>query len=300
MSTKQIYQQHSISLVVAIFGLVVMISAMLQNNIPKIAMFLYLSLTVVLPFISFMHLISNHLQTRLAGNHPEADRWYDSHNQNRLLSIQLREKELLLKEIHHRIKNNMQIVISLLSTQSLSLENPDAVSALRNSEHRIYAMSLIHQKLYQSENLESIDLSDYIRELSDYLKECLDPICPIVFHYELEKLHAGIERAIPLGLIVNEAVSNSIKHAFTGRQKGEIKIVLRRLDDQHHILTIADNGIGVADDFNHTHNSSMGMTLIQGLAAQLGGCFSLTSDHGLSISIMFKNPLLRTAGAHAA
>jgi two-component system, sensor histidine kinase PdtaS len=213
------------------------------------------------------------------------------------LSEKLREKELLIKEIHHRVKNNMQTVISLLRAQTSALENVDAVSALQSSQHRIHAMSLIHQKLYQSENLKSIDLADYIRELSGYLRDCLNTVSDVTFIYELEEMHVGIEHAIPLGLILNEAICNSIKHAFTGRDRNEITIKLGRCNNRNNILTIKDNGIGIAENIGQAKMGSMGMTLIHGLATQIGGSVALVSNYGLAISVSFKNLLSTTNAA---
>jgi two-component sensor histidine kinase len=295
MNILQINHKPSFSLILASAGALMLSSWYLFHlNRPEVIV-IFLSLTVAIPFLWFM---GNHFKLSLSGKSAEIEILSYADNRSQCLSMQLLEKELLIKEIHHRVKNNMQVVISLLNTQSLTMEDIDAASILRNSEHRIYAMSLIHQKLYHSDNLKSINLPNYIRELSEYLKECLAPDNHIDFHYELEELSVDIEHATPLGLILNEAISNAIKHAFKGRERGEIRIKLSQSGGQKYTLTIEDNGIGLNRDFDPSRPSSMGMTLIHGLANQLGGGLNLTSDHGLCISVMF-NILSRSSSSAA-
>ena len=146
------------------------------------------------------------------------------------------EKEWLLKEIHHRVKNNLQIVISLLNTQSAYVDNEDALLAIQNSQHRMHAMSLIHQKLYQSDNLANIDMSWYIYELISYMRECFDTDNKINFVLDTEKVYLDVAQAVPLGLIINEAISNAIKYAFPADRKGAVKIVLKNIGYNNYEL----------------------------------------------------------------
>jgi len=207
--------------------------------------------------------------------------------QNVILRQLVDEKEWLLKEIHHRVKNNLQIVISLLNTQSAYLENEDALMAIQNSQHRMHAMSLIHQKLYQSDNLASIDMSWYIYELVNYLKECFDLDRKINYKLDTDRVDLDVAQAVPLGLILNEAISNAIKYAFPERQKGLITISLKNTGSESYQLIIADDGIGVPDGFEDEERESLGMNLMMGLADQLDGTFKLQNNNGLAVVITF-------------
>nr|WP_315224426.1 sensor histidine kinase [uncultured Flavobacterium sp.] len=205
---------------------------------------------------------------------------------NKKLSNLLKEKEWLLKEIHHRVKNNLQIVISLLNTQSAYLENEDALQAIQKSQNRMQAMSLIHQKLYQTDNLSSINMSWYIQELTCYLKESFDNDNRVRFELDTQSLELDVAQAVPLGLILNEAVSNAIKYAFPER-KGIINIKFIETEENIFLLQIKDNGIGLPDGFQPTEMNSLGMDLITGLTEQLDGTFDITTDNGVSITIIF-------------
>lgn len=213
-------------------------------------------------------------------------------SKNNSLQALLAEKEWLLKEIHHRVKNNLQIVISLLNTQSAYLDNPIALDAIRNSQNRMHAISLIHQKLYQSENLATIDMCVYIRELIEYLGESLNNENEIIMDMDVCLVNLDVSQAVPLGLILNEAISNSIKYAFSAIQKGTITITLKAIADEYYLLSIADNGVGLPEGFDVHRTKSLGLRLMQGLSDQLDGEFSLESDHGLRVSVTFKRHFL--------
>jgi len=207
---------------------------------------------------------------------------------NDSLQTLLREKEWLLKEIHHRVKNNLQIVISLLNTQSAYLKNQDALDAIRNSQHRMHAMSLIHQKLYQSDNMASIDMNVYIHELVEYLDESFKQDKKVTINLEISPVKLDVSQAVPLGLILNEAISNSIKYAFANKENGRIDILLEPLGEGQYLLCIADNGIGLPDGFDPYNTSSLGMSLMQGLSQQLEGDFLLENKDGLRVCVTFK------------
>jgi two-component sensor histidine kinase len=207
---------------------------------------------------------------------------------NDSLQSLLSEKEWLLKEIHHRVKNNLQIVISLLNTQSAYLDNEDALEAIRNSQHRMHAMSLIHQKLYQSENLATIDMAMYIRELVEYLTESFSRNKKVTMHINVSPVKLDVSQAVPLGLILNEAISNSIKYAFKETKRGRIDILLKPVEGHHYLLCIADNGIGLPEGFDPYNTSSLGMSLMQGLSQQLDGEFLLENKDGLRVCVTFK------------
>ncbi|HMC86414.1 MAG TPA: sensor histidine kinase, partial [Chitinophagaceae bacterium] len=164
-------------------------------------------------------------------------------NKNMALQHLVEEKEWLLKEVHHRVKNNLHTVISLLESQAAYLEN-DALKAIENSQHRIYAMSLIHQKLYQTEDVKTIDMSVYLPEFIRYLDESFDTHYRIQFKLEIDAINLGVSQAISIALIINEAVTNSIKYAFPLEKKGIIEITVKKVTDEITLI-IADNGIGI-------------------------------------------------------
>jgi len=207
---------------------------------------------------------------------------------NDSLQTLLREKEWLLKEIHHRVKNNLQIVISLLNTQSAYLKNQDALDAIRNSQHRMHAMSLIHQKLYQSDNMASIDMNVYIYELVEYLDESFKQDKKVTINLEISPVKLDVSQAVPLGLILNEAISNSIKYAFENQKSGRIIIRLEPMEEGQYLLCIADNGKGLPEGFDPYNTSSLGMSLMQGLSQQLEGDFLLENNNGLRVCVTFK------------
>lgn len=207
--------------------------------------------------------------------------------QNDLNKKLLNEKEWLLKEIHHRVKNNLQIVISLLNTQSAYLDNEDALMAIQNSQHRMHAMSLIHQKLYQSDNVARVDMSWFIDELVLYMKDCFATDKKINFVLDAEKVYLNAAQSVPMGLIINEALNNAIKYAFPLDRKGEVQISLKNTGQNNYELIIADNGIGLPYNFKETKRDSLGMNLMIGLSNQIDGTFDIKNDNGLKIKITF-------------
>ncbi len=204
-------------------------------------------------------------------------------SRNRLLG----EKEWLLKEIHHRVKNSLQIAMSLLNTQSFYLENEKAVAAITQSRNRMYAMSLIHQRLYQSDNLELIHMNRYIPELIRYIGENLAEDRHLRFEVHIDPVRLDVGQAVPIGLIINETVTNSIKYAFPDKDDGVVDIKLQHLAEEGILLEIADNGIGLGEDFDITRVRSMGMELIGTLNLQLEGRMTIQKKGGTVISIMF-------------
>jgi two-component sensor histidine kinase len=206
---------------------------------------------------------------------------------NELLQHLLTEKEWLLKEIHHRVKNNLQIVMSLLNSQSAYIDNDAALTAIHDSQHRVHAMSLIHQKLYGSENVSSIDMASYIRELASYLHDSFNTGQRIRFEYNIIPLELDVSQAVPLGLILNEAITNSIKYAFPDNTDGIINISLSNSDSNHYLLSISDNGIGMPAHFTGKKPGSLGMSLMEGLSEDLDGKFTIENSNGTVIKISF-------------
>jgi two-component system, sensor histidine kinase PdtaS len=199
----------------------------------------------------------------------------------------LEEKEWLMKEIHHRVKNNLQIVMSLLNSQSAYLKDDAALAAIKESQHRIHAISLIHQKLYQSEDFSLVEVSAYIKEVIEYLADNLDAAHHIEFKFSIEPVELDVSQAVPLGLILNEAVTNAIKYAFPYNRKGKININLQGTFAEGMILTIQDDGIGLPLDFDWRNTQSLGMTLMKGLCKQLDGQFDITGNNGVTVKIKF-------------
>ncbi|MDP9079625.1 MAG: ATP-binding protein [Bacteroidota bacterium] len=206
-------------------------------------------------------------------------------HKNELLQHLLTEKEWLLKEVHHRVKNNLHTVICLLESQAAYLEN-DALKAIENSQHRIYAMSLIHQKLYQSDDIKTIDMAEYIPELVKSLEDGFDVSNRIHFKTDIAPVKLDISHAIPLGLIINEAVTNSIKYAFPDNREGEISILLANVGEQIK-LELADNGIGMQQLQQEADPGSLGLVLMKGLSEDIDAEISFEVDDGTRITIVF-------------
>ncbi|MCK4838526.1 MAG: PAS domain S-box protein, partial [Desulfobulbaceae bacterium] len=196
------------------------------------------------------------------------------------LRASLAEKESLLKEIHHRVKNNMQIVSSLLSLQSMRSTNPEVRTAIDDSKNRVKTMGLIHEKLYKTENLARIDFSDYIKTLTEYLSSTYISSVPVQIIIEAQDIFLSADTAIPCGLIITELITNSFKYAFMNRQQGRIEITLVRTADNRIALSICDDGSGLPSDFNIDEADSLGMNLVQNLARQLGATLTFQNDNG--------------------
>lgn len=205
---------------------------------------------------------------------------------NTLLQKLVLEKEWLVKEVHHRVKNNLHSVICLLEAQTAHLEN-DALKAIEESQHRIYTMSLIHQKLYQSEDIQTIDMAVYIPELTEYLSDSFDVSNRILFKIRTQSINLPASKAIPLGLILNEALTNSIKYAFPDDRMGEISISLTGQNSQYKMI-LSDNGIGIVKEEKTKKQDSMGLRLIRGLTKEIGGKILMKNNPGFKITILFE------------
>lgn len=204
---------------------------------------------------------------------------------NKELQGLIQEKEYLLMEVHHRVKNNLHTVLSFLSLQARYLTG-DALEAIKISRQRIYAMSLIHQKLYLADDVKTIDIKSYLDEFVSYFKDCLSPDAQINFIMKVEAVRLPVTRAIPIGLIVNEAITNSAKYAFPDNREGVIFI---KLVQQNEIieLVITDDGIGMSENVNLCEFDSLGIKLIKGLTNDIGGSIIFDSSAGMSLHIKF-------------
>lgn len=212
-------------------------------------------------------------------------------NRERLLAA-LREKDALLKEIHHRVKNNMQVISSLINIQLqsgiLKMDPAEIDNAARDLQSRIRSMALVHETLYRSKNLSRIDFREYVERLKDSLFKAFnaDPK-KISFVIEANTHPIDITTAVPLGLIVNELVTNALKHAFPSRGRGEIRIAMTCDDDGKYSLNVRDNGKGLPDSFNLVGATTFGMRLIAILVDQLGGTLASSSDNGAVFTVIF-------------
>ncbi len=205
----------------------------------------------------------------------------------------IEEKNILLKELYHRTKNNMQVIVSLLTLQEVYSENSQLTETFDLMKNRIYAMSLVHQKLYESRNLSSIDLKEYYDELVIMLLDSLN-IQPenISIIMDTESIHVLIDIAIPCGLILNELLTNALKHAFPDNKKGEITIRLRRQYPDNIEFRITDNGIGLPPDFDSRSTKTLGMQLIHTIGeSQLQGKVEFSSNRGTTCTIRFRSDL---------
>ena len=207
------------------------------------------------------------------------------------IEASLKEKEVLLKEIHHRVKNNLQIISSLLSLQSMHVKDKGAVEMFKDSQSRVRSMALIHEKLYKSEGLVKINLAEYIRDLSSYLLRSYETK-PDAIRLELsaDDVLMSIDTAIPCGLILNELISNSLKHAFSGRKGGEIRIGFHSDNEDRSVLTVGDNGIGFPEDLDPRSTKSLGLQLVNALTDQLGGSIELDRRGGTEFKVAFAEP----------
>lgn len=207
------------------------------------------------------------------------------------LKDSLKEKEVLLREIHHRVKNNLQIISTLLALQSDEIEDEKIIENYRESENRIQSIALIHEKMYQSENLSSINFSNYIKSLiGDLFNSYGVSAEDVKAEINVPDIVFSIETSIPLGLIINEIISNSLKHAFKDKRYAKITIGLESIGENEYKLDISDNGIGFPEDVDYKNTSSLGMQLVNALTEQLEGNIKLIKDGGTHFRIIFKEP----------
>lgn len=200
----------------------------------------------------------------------------------------IEEKEWLLHEVHHRVKNNLQLITSLLLSQSEFIRDQTAIDIMKESRRRVETMSLIHQKLYNSGNLSSIYMPEYIGDLVDYFKESFILLHKIVFHLDIEKIRLDVSKAMPLGLILNEVITNAFKYAFPHTPEDRIWIRLT-VNGEWITLEVKDNGRGLPPDFDLATSSSFGMILMRGMAEDLQSIFEVNGTDGTCISIRFKD-----------
>jgi PAS domain S-box-containing protein len=203
----------------------------------------------------------------------------------------LREKEVLLKEIHHRVKNNLQVISSLLSLQARHVQDQQVIGVLQESRQRIRSMALVHEKLYQSQDLTRIDFAEYLRSLTSYLFRSYE-LTPRLVSLEIaaDDVFLGIDTAIPCGLLVSELISNALKHAFPEGRGGEVLVAIRSGEDGQLTLTVSDDGVGFPEDLDLGDTRSLGLQLVNTLVSQIDGTIELGRDGGTTFRVTFAEP----------
>lgn len=204
------------------------------------------------------------------------------------LTKSLKTKELLLKEIHHRVKNNLSLTINFIKLQKYKIEDKEIISALSNIENRVYTMALLHTKLYESKNLDSIDFEMYITQLVEEIQLTFTEKKDITIVMDIDNVFLNIDQAMPCGLILNEAIVNAFKYAFIKKGKKDFLKISFKKDTYEYILQIKDNGIGLKEDFNINESNSLGLNLIKSISTtQLNGSFKIIREEGTHIIVKF-------------
>jgi two-component sensor histidine kinase len=203
------------------------------------------------------------------------------------LEASLQEKEVIIKEVHHRVKNNMQVISGFLELQSNYIDDPVAVEKLQESQRRVRTMALVHEKLYQSKSLGAINAAEYIKSLITDLMNSYSFSSSVDTSVDVDNVNFNIDMAIPCGLIINELVTNSLKHAFRDRDKGKISLSLHHREDHTFSLIVQDDGVGLPPDFAVRSTASLGMQLVGVLVRQIGGEMKAESDQGSRFTIIF-------------
>jgi two-component sensor histidine kinase len=201
----------------------------------------------------------------------------------------LNDKEVLLKEVHHRVKNNLQVISSLLNLQSAKILDPETKDILRESQNRVRTMALIHEKLYQSTDLAQVDFASYLRSLVNFLSQSYHGKSDNVsIDVDAQNVMLDIDTAIPCGLIVNELVSNSLKYAFPDNRRGQIKLDCRHGNNGNYVLTVSDDGVGLPEGFDIAKTPSLGHKLVVSLTNQLNGKLEIVRERGTAFRISFE------------
>lgn len=204
-----------------------------------------------------------------------------------MLRESLREKETLMQEIHHRVKNNLAVVSSLIKLQSRHVDDERYMEMFEESVSRIHTMASVHEKLYRSEDSSKIIFSDYIRDMAKQIYDSHRPGCGIRLTTDIEKMVLSIDAAVPCGLILNELITNSIKYAFPQGREGEIRVALHTAKDNAVEFTVADNGIGIPENIDPAAAGSLGLTLVNALVKQLRGELEVRRGTGTEFRIRF-------------
>lgn len=204
--------------------------------------------------------------------------------QNSIISDALAEKNVLLKEIHHRVKNNLQIISSLLSLQSRTVEDKQASTALEEGQNRVQSMALIHQHLYSGDNIVGVKVQQYLRDLcrNVFVSHQIDT-SKVALDLDIDDIELDISSVVPLGLILNELITNACKYAFSGSRSGTVKVTLKEMDESLQV-NVADDGIGM----ENSKKQGFGSKLISSLARKMDAQVEIENDKGTSVTLLIK------------
>ncbi len=263
----RIYLYISILIIVLIYLQGSTTFSFTQNVVPPEAQRFFSFLSVIFS----VYLLGGVLGKNLLKAH------HDLYKSKRQVEQQIKEKETLLKEVHHRVKNNLQTVSSLLSLQLRSIEDDVVKNLIRSSQNRVISMAMVHEMLYMRDDISKIEFKSYVQELSEYLvKSVKGTDNNIKLDLDIPDIQLSIDTAIPLGLLINEAITNALKYGIKDDDKGEIHIALKKDREKDFELEIGDNGPGYSDTINYKNTKSLGLKLIHNLTRQLKG--TITKD----------------------
>tara|TARA_B100000508_G_C11458314_1_gene277882 strand:+ start:1 stop:1233 length:1233 start_codon:yes stop_codon:yes gene_type:complete len=203
------------------------------------------------------------------------------------LQNSIEEKEVLLKEVHHRVKNNMQVISSILNLQSHYIKDQNSLNVLRESQSRIKAMASIHERLYSNESFSKIKFSEYAEKLAKDLVQTYDLDSSIKLECSFDEVFLSLNQAIPCGLIINELISNALKHAFKGKSDGKINLSVKH-HDNNILLSVKDNGVGMPSEIDYRNTDSLGLQLVNTLVKQIEGELELNKSEGTNFLIRFQ------------
>jgi len=258
----QVYLILVFCLVLVVFSQRIPAFSITENVIPEASRDLFNLLSVL--FTIF--LLGNIFGKNLLKTH------HALYRSKKELTAQMEEKETLLKEVHHRVKNNLQTVSSLLSLQSRNVEEARMKTLLKSTQNRVISMAMVHEMLYMRKDISQIEYKSYVQELSEYLIRSIKGLdSKVQLKIDIPDIKLGIDTAIPLGLLINEAVTNALKYGFADEEEGEIYIVLKKELDKQYVLNIGDNGKGFPDTITYKNSKSLGLKLIHNLTRQLKG-----------------------------
>lgn len=201
-----------------------------------------------------------------------------------LLKKSLNEREILLAEVHHRVKNNLAIISALINLQKDKLSDDVSKQIFEETKNRVYAMSLIHNLLYQNNSFAKIDFVEYVGKFCENISRSYQSKCTIEFEQQIDNINLDIKTAIPLGLILNELITNSLKHAFNNQNSGKITIGLTNIGKTHYKFWVSDSGVGMDHEMINS-TSSMGMNIVKSLVEQIDGEINYERDNGSNFTI---------------
>ncbi|OGR84227.1 MAG: hypothetical protein A2901_06735 [Elusimicrobia bacterium RIFCSPLOWO2_01_FULL_54_10] len=207
------------------------------------------------------------------------------------LQMSLRDKETMLKEIHHRVKNNLQVISSLLRLQSENAQDPKTLALFKDSQERVHAMAMVHEYLYQSPDLAHINFPRYVENLVRNLcRSYGPPLAEDHIQIQVDPVLLSLDVAVPCGLLLTELVSNALKYAYPDRSQGPISVCFRELHDHTYVLTVSDQGVGLPPDLDWRNTTSLGLRLVRILTDQIHGHIWLEQDNGTQFVVTIRDP----------